>query len=228
MSLDVSLDPADIGVVVIDIQNGFCHPEGSRGRAFGPESVEQPASIVPRIVELVRFARRLDMPVWFTRQVHFPDDAGRTRRRIPSHLDRRGLKLDLCHQGTWDAELLDEVAAEVRHPDEVIVKHRASAFFETPFWGELRMKGVQVLVVTGTTTSFCVDSTIRDAYMRDYDVVVPAECVADTDDAAHEAVLASTRRFHGVVTDREDLAAAVGHSELWAEIVGTAVSGGPQ
>ena len=226
MSLDVKLEPSDVGLVVVDLQNAFCHPEGSRGRAFGPESVIQPMAIVPRIIELVRLSRALDIPVWFTRQVHFPDDAGRTRRRIPSHLDRRGLKLELCHEGTWDAELVDEIAAEVEHPGEVIVKHRASAFFDTPFWGELRMKGVQVLVVTGTTTSFCVDSTIRDAYARDYDVVVPAECVADTDDAANQAVLASTQRFHGVVTDRDELADALGAAEIWADLRGVLTSEG--
>ena len=76
-------------MLVIDLQNGFCHPEGSRGRAFGPDSVVQPASIVPRTVELVRLARALEIPVWFTRQVHFPNDTSRARRRIPSHLDRR-------------------------------------------------------------------------------------------------------------------------------------------
>lgn len=226
MSLDVRLDPAGVGMLVIDLQNGFCHPEGSRGRAFGPDSVVQPASIVPRTVELVRLARALEIPVWFTRQVHFPNDTSRARRRIPSHLDRRGLKLELCHQGTWDAELMDEVAAEVRHPGEVIVKHRASAFFETPLWGELRIKGVQVLIIAGTTTSFCVDSTIRDAYARDFDVVVPAECVADTDDDAHKAVLASTSRFHGVVTDRDELANCLGAARLWDELTGSAVPEG--
>jgi ureidoacrylate peracid hydrolase len=226
MALDVKLDPSDVGMLVVDIQNGFCHPEGSRARAFGPDAVVQPASIVPRIVELVRLARVLEIPVWFTRQVHFPNDTSRTRRRIPSHLDRRGLKLELCHQGTWDAELLDEVAAEVRHPGEVIVKHRASAFFETPLWGELRIKGVQVLVVTGTTTSFCIDSTIRDAYARDFDVVVPAECVADTDEAAHQAVLASTARFHGVVTDRDELANSLGAVGPWQALKDAARSEG--
>lgn len=226
MALDVNLDAADVGMLVIDLQNGFCHPQGSRGRAFGPDAVVQPASIVPRIVELVRLARALDVPVWFTRQVHFPDDTSRARRRIPSHLDRRGLKLELCHQGTWDAELMDEIAAEVRQPGEVIVKHRASAFFETPLWGELRIKGVQVLIITGTTTSFCVDSTIRDAYARDFDVVVPAECVADTDDAAHKAVLASTARFHGVVTDRDELAGCLGVDQIWQKIKGSAVPEG--
>ena len=223
MALDVTLDPADVGMLVIDLQNGFCHPEGSRGRAFGPQSVTAPAAIVPTTIELVGLARRLDIPVWFTRQVHFADDRRRAQRRIPSHLDRRGLKLDLCHQGTWDAELLDEIAQQVRHPGEVIVKHRASAFFETPLWGELRIKGVQVLVICGTTTSFCVDSTIRDAYARDFDVVVPAECVADTDDDAHNAVLASTARFHGVVTDRDELAASLGAAGLWAQLKGSVV-----
>ncbi|MSQ37087.1 MAG: isochorismatase family protein, partial [Chloroflexi bacterium] len=54
------------------------------------------------------------------------------------------------------------------------------------------------------------DSTIRDAYMRDYDVLVPAECVSDTDQAAHDAVLASVDRFHGLVVNTGDIAKALG------------------
>jgi ureidoacrylate peracid hydrolase len=198
--LDIHLDPADCGLIVVDIQNGFCHPEGSRAKALGPQSAVAPAAIVPRVLDLVGEARARNVPVWFTRQVHFPDDASRAKRKLPSHLERRGIKMDLCHEGTWDAELLDPIKAAVRAPEEVIVKHRASAFFETRLYGEMRMRGIQVLIVTGTTTSFCIDSTIRDAYARDFDVVVPSDCVADTDEAAHDAVLATTNRFHGVVT----------------------------
>jgi ureidoacrylate peracid hydrolase len=209
MPLDVTLDPAEVGLLVIDLQNGFCHPEGARGRAFGAQSVEKPAAMVPHVLNLAERCRSAGVPVWFTRQVHFPGDHGRKRRRIPSHLDRRGVKLELCHQGTWDAELLDEVKQHVASEDEIIVKHRASAFYNTRLESALRMSGVQVLVVTGTTTSFCVDSTIRDAYARDFDVVVPAECVADTDDAAQAAVLATTDRFHGVVTTADELMAAL-------------------
>ncbi|MGY1741360.1 MULTISPECIES: cysteine hydrolase family protein [unclassified Blastococcus] len=209
MPLPDSLPADRTGLVVIDLQNGFCHPEGSRARAFGPDSVATPAGIVPGVLDLVREFRERGLPVWFTRQVHFPGDRMRAARVIPSHLERRGLKLELCQRGTWDAELLDEVGAAVRSPDEVVVKHRASAFYQTTFENELRMSGVQVLVVTGTTTSFCVDSTIRDAYARDFDVVVPAELVADTDQAAHDAVLASTDRFHGVVTTAPELLAAL-------------------
>ena len=209
MPLSVKLDPRDVGLLVVDTQNGFCHPEGSRGQAFGADAVRNPQGIIPNVVSTVDLAPRLDIPVWFTQQVHYDDDVLRGRRRIPSHLERRGVKLELCRRGTWDAELLDEMKAIREDRDEVVVKHRSSAFFQTTLEVELRMRDVQVLVVTGTTTSFCVDSTIRDAYARDFDVVVPAECVADSDDAAHAATLASIERFHGVVTDLTGLTAAL-------------------
>lgn len=207
------LDPKEVGLFVIDMQNDFCHPEGARAKAFGVDAIAMPRAIVPQIVDLMRVCRSAGVRIWLTRQVHYPDDQARKRRRIPSHLDRRGVKLELCYRGTWGAELLDEIKAEVRPEDEVIVKHRASAFFNTPVEAELRVKGIQVLIITGTTTSFCIDSTIRDAYMRDYDVLVPAECVADTDQAAHDAVLASVDRFHGLVTAKAEIARALGVAE---------------
>jgi ureidoacrylate peracid hydrolase len=204
------LDPKEVGLLVVDMQNGFCHPEGARAKAFGVDAIAMPRAIIPNVIEMMRMCRSAGVRITLTRQIHYPDDQARKRRRIPSHLDRRGVKLELCWRGTWDAELLDEIKAEVRPEDDVVIKHRASAFYNTPLEAELRIKGIQVLIVTGTTTSFCIDSTIRDAYMRDYDVLVPAECVSDTDQAAHDAVLASIDRFHGVVTTTADIAKALG------------------
>ena len=206
------LDPKEVGLLVIDMQNGFCHPEGARAKAFGVDAIAMPRASIPNVVGMMRLCRSAGVRITLTRQVHYPDDQARKRRRIPSHLDRRGVKLELCWRGTWDAELIDEIKAEVRPEDDVIIKHRASAFYNTPLEAELRIKGIQVLIITGTTTSFCIDSTIRDAYMRDYDVLVPAECVSDTDQSAHDAVLASVDRFHGLVTTTADIAKALGVS----------------
>lgn len=204
------LDPKEVGLLVIDMQNGFCHPEGARAKAFGVDAIAMPRASIPNVVGMMRMCRSAGVRITLTRQVHYPDDQARKRRRIPSHLDRRGVKLELCWRGTWDSELIDEIKAEVRPEDDIIIKHRASAFYNTPLEAELRIKGMQVLIITGTTTSFCIDSTIRDAYMRDYDVLVPAECVSDTDQSAHDAVLASVDRFHGLVTNTEDIAKALG------------------
>ncbi len=188
------LDPKEVGLLVIDMQNGFCHPEGARAKAFGVDAIAMPRASIPNVVEMMRMARSAGVRITLTRQVHYPDDQARKRR----------------WRGTWDSELIDEIKAEVRPEDDIIIKHRASAFYNTPLEAELRIKGIQVLIITGTTTSFCIDSTIRDAYMRDYDVLVPAECVSDTDQSAHDAVLASTDRFHGLVTSTADIAKALG------------------
>ena len=204
------LDPKEVMLLVVDMQNDFCHPKGARANAFGVDAIAMPRASIPAVVEMIRVARSAGVGVTYTRQVHYPDDEARKKRRIPSHLDRRGVKLELCYRGTWGTELVDEIKAVVKPEDDIIIKHRSSAFFETPLNTELRAKGIQVLIITGTTTSFCIDSTIRDAYMRDYDVLVPAECVSDTDQAAHDAVLASTDRFHGVVTSIADIAKALG------------------
>lgn len=204
------LDPAEVGLIVVDMQNGFCHPEGSRGQAAGPDAVSKPRAIIPAVVRCIRMAHDAGVPVWLTRQVHYPEDRTRERRRIPSHLDRGGTKLKLCWRETWDAELVDEVQAELRPEDEIVVKHRSSAFYNTTLESELRMRGIQVLIVTGTTTSYCVESTVRDAYARDFDVVVPADAVADTEDAAQRASLYAIDRFHGLVTTIDGVARMLG------------------
>ena len=207
---DITLDPSEVGLLVIDMQNGFCHVDGSRAQFLGPESTEKPRAIIAPVTRLIDLCRSTGAKIWFTRQVHYPDDHGRLNRRIPSHLERRGVKPTLCLKGTWDAELIDEIAALVQPEDEVLVKHRASAFYQTALEAELRINGIQVLIVTGTTTSFCVDSTVRDAYARDFDVLLPAEAAADTDQEAHDAVLATIDRFHGVVTDVDEIARLLG------------------
>ena len=205
------LDPKEVGLVIVDMQNSFTHPDGARARAFGANSgVEMVRAIIPKVVNLMGICREAGVQIWLTRQVHYPNDQRRLARRIPSHLDRRGVKLELSHRGTWEAEIDDEVKAAMRPEDEIVVKHRSSAFYNTALEPELRIKGVQVLIVAGTTTSFCVESTIRDAYMRDFDILLPEDCVADTDEAAQKATLANTDRFHGVVCRIPDIAQALG------------------
>ncbi len=205
----LALNPKETALLVIDMQNGFCHPKGTLGQARGEETVAKPAAIVPKIVKAMKLCRELGVRIWLTRQVHYEGDKGRDRHLIQSHLDRGAKHLELCWRGTWDSELVDQIAAEIRPEDEVLIKHRASAFYNSPLEVELRMRGIQVLVITGTTTSFCVDSTIRDAYARDFDVAVPVECVADRDEAAQQAVFEALKRYHGAITDLAELEASL-------------------
>src|SRR5205823_712645 len=163
--IDPFIDPRVTALLVIDMQNGFCHPE-SRMEKAGIGVAHQRA-IVPKVLEVVDLAREQQIPVLFSQQVHFPEDVTRRRRRIPSHQSKQ--RWTPCLRGTWEVEFIDELKPYIHAEDYIVEKHRASMFFETTLDTKLRMLGIEQVLVAGTTTAFCVETTIRDAYYRDYD-----------------------------------------------------------
>ena len=64
------------------------------------------------------------------------------------------------------------------NPSFVIRKHRFSAFHQTRLESLLGVLGVEALFVVGLTTNACVETTIREAYLYDYDVVAVTDCIA--------------------------------------------------
>jgi nicotinamidase-related amidase len=204
-SLDFDFDPSQAALLVIDMQNGFAAADGTLGKAGFDISMTR--AIIPKIQRLIGAARSAGAQVFWSRQVHYPEDRTREQRIIPGHLARGAGRSTLCARGTWDAEIIDELEPYLRPDDNVVEKHRASCFYSTTLEAKLRIHGVRMLIVTGTTSSFCVDSTIREAYARDFDVVVPGDAISDTEIDATRAVLRSTERFHGLVTTTDELVA---------------------
>jgi nicotinamidase-related amidase len=154
-----TFDPDRTAVVVVDVQNGFCHPDGS---LYAPPSE---ACIGP-VTDLVGRARDADARVVYTRDVHPPgqfDDA-----HYYDEFDRWG---EHVVEGSWEAELVDELnpAGEREH---VVEKHTYDAFHETELDGWLSARGVDDLLVCGTLANVCVLHTAGSAGLRDYRPVV--------------------------------------------------------
>src|SRR5438093_970952 len=172
MSLEsLSLDTT--ALLAVDMQNAFCHPEGTLGIS-GVDVRPAQATIEPvrRLVEAARAAR---VPVLWTQQEHFPVDASRARKRLASHTAKR--KRVAALTGTWDMALVDELEPLADEPSFVIRKHRFGAFYETRLEQVLRMLGTEALLVCGTTANACVETTLREAYLRDYDVVAITDAI---------------------------------------------------
>jgi ureidoacrylate peracid hydrolase len=101
-----------------------------------------------------------------------------------------------------------------RPGDLIVPKHRYSGFFETSLDSVLRARSVRDLIVTGCTTSICVESTVRDAMFRDYRCVVLEDCTAEPIGATlprtkHEASLLNVETLFGWVSDAEKFTAAL-------------------
>jgi ureidoacrylate peracid hydrolase len=102
-------------------------------------------------------------------------------------------------------DFVEELQAVVDSDDEIIVKHKMSCFYQTRLEEVLRLWGVSTLIVVGVSTYVCVESTIRDAYYRDFDIIVVEDCVAGSDEPLHRATLEKTRRYFGEVLSIKEL-----------------------
>ncbi|MDX6588652.1 MAG: ureidoacrylate peracid hydrolase, partial [Solirubrobacterales bacterium] len=132
------IDPRKSALLVIDMQEGFCSPKALM-ETSGIGTSNQRA-IIPKVAELVKVAREHAVPVFWSQQVHFPEDVTRARRldTIPGHMDKQNFAP--CLRGTWEVDFVPEM--DVRDEDYVIEKHRASMFQETTLAAKVRMLGI--------------------------------------------------------------------------------------
>ena len=166
-------------LLVVDMQNGFCHPDGSFPRIG--RGLEGAMDAVRAAAVAVGQARRAGIPVVFTRHVYRPgraDEGGALIRNSPALAGINGLAA-----GFWDADVVDELGCG---PEDLVVdKVRFDAFQWTSLEPLLRGLGVTKLMICGVVTNICVESTARSAFMRDFPVTLLEDCCA-----------AKTRRLH--------------------------------
>jgi ureidoacrylate peracid hydrolase len=191
------IHPARAALLVVDMQNDFVHPDGATARwmrdRFHQEGKDLPAGpsiteqMVPRLLELVAAARRVGVPVIWVRMEH--DASTRDRyTRTEGWL--------YCERGTWGAEFYTGLGPAPG--EQVLTKHRHSAFFGTALDALLRERGVEGVVVAGTATQGCVEGTVRDANAHDYWAVVAGDCCGQPDPISHQAALERMNRVFGV------------------------------
>lgn len=176
-------------LVVIDVQNLFCHPDGSVTKRVGP--LYRIDAVLDGIRDAVDTARRDGRPVLYTRHCYDPQylNAGRNfPGPNPIGVTGRELMADGAFvAGSWNAELLDEIAPA--DGDVVVDKTRYDAFLGTPLESVLRTLGVVEIDFCGVVTNICVDTTVRAAYMRDFECAVLAERTTAGTREQHENAL---------------------------------------
>jgi ureidoacrylate peracid hydrolase len=199
------LDRTKIAMIVVDMQNGFLDDEGSINKA-GMDITELKKTAAP-VQRLVDACHAAEVPVIFTRMVVRADhkDAGLLLEHYQSLKEVNSLVA-----GTWDADL--DPRMDVQSPDYILDKTRYSAFYNTNLEVILRGLAVDTLIVCGVTTEICVESTIRDAFFRDYKIVVPEDAVAATSVTRHEGTLLTIRFGFGAVTTTAEVIDSLGVS----------------
>lgn len=189
-------------LLIIDMQNGFCHPDGCFGKLGMP--VSNHLAIVQTINKLRAASHAAKIPVIFTRLCYNEDysDAGVQMEEQPQIKELRGFV-----RGTWDADVLDELAPDTTGGEVVIDKTRNSAFFKTDLDDLLRSRGINQLLCTGVASNVCVESTVRDGVAMDYYCKTLSDATATLTMEDHNACMRNLVWFGGVVSADEVLRA---------------------
>jgi nicotinamidase-related amidase len=161
-----------LALIIVDMLRDFFDRQPVLAAQRGPLSAA--------INELARAFRDAGQPVIWIRQ-EFKADLS------DAFLEMRRHGIQVTIKGTDGCEILPEL--DRRSDDRVIVKKRYSAFFGTVLDELLRELEPDVLVLAGINTHACIRTTAIDAYQRDYDVIIAADCVGSHDDEHHRVTL---------------------------------------
>jgi len=202
------LDPRRSAFVIIDMQNTFCLPGA-------PGEVPMAREIVPAINDLAERLRDLGVPVIYVLHTNTQADGVSDWEVFFNHVVRNA---DVKHkmveslapesQKVWDDLVVDEA-------DTVIIKNRYSALAHGASSLErvLRSRGIDTVLVAGTKTNVCCDSTARDAMMLDFKSVLVSDCCAAQSDDEHLAALETfIQQFGDVMTAGEVMDRMVRHN----------------
>lgn len=166
-------DKSPVALLLIDVINDLEFPEGDQLLQFAEPMAQQ-------IARLKQQARRAKVPV-----IYVNDNFGRWRSNFQAYVDH-------CLQGNVRGRAL----VERLKPDEedyFVLKPKHSGFFSTTLEILLNHLQTNTVVLTGIAGNICVLFTANDAYMRDFQLVVPSDCVASNSDTENQHALNEMR-----------------------------------
>jgi nicotinamidase-related amidase len=213
---EVTFDLSRTAIVVVDMQNDFCHPEGWLSSIGVDTSAAR--EIVPALADLLSELRAVEVPViwlnWGNRPdrinlppnvIHVYDPDG-TGGGIGDRATARSTAV--LTEGSWGAAIVDELA--VAPQDIHIPKFRMSGFWDTVLDSTLRALRVDHLLFAGVNTDQCVLATLIDASCAGYDCLLVSGVTATSSPSyCADATVYNVRQCFGFVVESSEVAAAV-------------------
>src|SRR3984893_16561717 len=201
------VDPAPTTLVVIDLQHAFMN------EAVGFAAVAAARDIVPAVNRLAAAVRETGGGVFWIEMTHdercFEEWSVAYELPTPEYRDKRIAALS---EGTLGHELWPEL--DVRPEDEIVKKYRYSAFMPgtSDLPGRLRAGGFHSVLITGTVTNVCCESSARDANMTNFRTIMVSDGNAALSREEHDASLTAFYNTFGDVMDTDMIIAGLRRS----------------
>jgi len=183
-------------LMVIDMQNDYCSRKGGLGRQGADLSMIE--AMAPRLANFLTEFRKRKALIIHTKNVHGDETNSPSLIRKNMHV--------LAKPGSWGGDWFEAYEEFKPRANEIVIaKNRFSSFEGTNLDLILRSNGVETIIITGVTTEVCVESTIRAAFVKDYNVVIVKDCVASTSREVHEASLKTLENFFAFLATSDEV-----------------------
>jgi ureidoacrylate peracid hydrolase len=200
------MDPKTTAVVLIEYQNDFTTEGGTLHGAV--KSVMESSNMLANTVELVAKVRKIGATIVFI-PISFTDDYHELCSQ-PYGILKGVVDSKSFRKGSWGAEIVDVLKPQ---PQDIIAegKRGLCGFASTNLDFILRSRGIKTVALGGFLTNCCVESTMRTAYEKGYDVITLKDCTATlSEEEQRLSIEKNYPMFSRVMTHTEFLEALVG------------------
>ena len=169
--LEKSLDRSHTGLILFDALHGYLHPSNPTKLAFLEER-----NILKNLQRLLAGARKVGLTTFYPSGAHAPDGSDTVERLTDTDMDLRPLAagdkpiVPHIRKGSKDQEIAAELAPATG--DVLVPKNRWSSFFETNLELQLRVRGIDTIVIAGGSTDVGIAATVFAARDMDLGIVV--------------------------------------------------------
>jgi nicotinamidase-related amidase len=168
-------DQANVALLLIDVINDLEFPDGQK-------LLTQALPIAERLAALKRRAKQAGVPI-----IYVNDNFGRWRSNFQRQVAH------CLKDGTYGEPIVRLLVPE--EDDYFVLKPKHSGFFSTALDILLKYLNAKTLILTGLTGDNCVLFTAHDAYLRDFSLVIPTDCVASLDPTENQYALRQMQRL---------------------------------
>lgn len=205
---------AETALIVVDMQNAYCSPGGYMD-AVGFD-VSGAAPVIAENRALIDACKAAGITIIYLQNGFEPDQRDVGGPTAPVWHKSNALRFmranpdwsgKLITKGTWDHAIVDEL--KPADDDIVVGKSRYSGFAGTNLDQILSARRIRTVLVAGVATNVCVESTIRDAYHREYFPIMVTDATMAAGDGQQEATEFNVLRFFGWLVDGESVRQAL-------------------
>jgi ureidoacrylate peracid hydrolase len=203
----ITFNKEKTAVIVVDMQNTLCKKDGLLDY-WGILDESMTGKVISECRRVITLSRKNGIPIVYLRMTYGLESDANLGPDSPFFWKEKGLAAErrepslkgrFLKEGNRDWEIVDELKPQ---PGDIVInKSRYSGFVNTDLEARLRARGIKYLFFTGLYTNCCVESTLRDAFHREYfAVLIKDACGSTHPDSVQEATYYNVNNAFGWVT----------------------------